>query len=225
MLTYYFDDRIIKIYNGTHYDISLYNSGKSHPDENGITCERKRVCLHNKPLEVKSADVRSMLLGDIEYQYTNKYRAIHQFEGYEKYDVIIVSDKYADAVRNMVISRSDERLVDYVDRLYYADVCYHGGFNKTEEKRFFKLLETTSLQKVTNFQNIPYYIDQLKKERSPSLVAMLQCLWFYMEDYNSMDHALRFYTDDFDRRLDQVIRSREATLEPRIHIPNEDFNV
>ena len=198
MIVYGLDAKIINIYNGIGKDVIIVNN-----QELNTEFETRRV-ICNKILEVTEAGVMDISIGGIKYTGLKNSKKIHPFEGYDNYDVIIVTPEYARAARNQSMFKEDALLMDYVDRLYYLSNCHFISDLEEEDSE----LEVRELNKVMKSNSFHYYTQQIEKGGKVSLVAMLQCLQAYKDKYSTLDKVVRCYVARFEQKVQELIMER-----------------
>lgn len=202
MIVYVLDAKIINIYNGIGKDVIIVNNQELNKE----FATRRVIC--SKTLEVTETGVMDISIGGIKYTGLKNSNKIHPFEGYDKYDVIIVTQEYARAARNQSMFNEDTLLMDYVDRLYYLNNCNFISDLEEEDSA----LEVRELNKVINSNGFYYYTQQIEKGGKLSLVAMLQCLQAYKDKYSTLDKVVRCYVAEFEQKVQDVIMERIEKL-------------
>ena len=198
MIVHGLDAKIINIYNGIGKDVIIVNNQELNKE----FAARRVIC--SKTLEVIETGVMDISIGGIKYTGLKNSKKIYPFEGYEKYDVIIVTPEYAREVRNQSMFKEDALLMDYVDRLYYLS-NYHFISDLEEEDSALKVRELNKVMKSNGFY---YYTRQIEKGGKVSLVAMLQCLQAYKDKYSTLDKVVRCYVAGFEQKVQELIMER-----------------
>lgn len=198
MIVYGLDAKIINIYNGIGKDVIIVNNQELNKE----FATRRVIC--SKTLEVTETGVTDISIGGVKYTEVKNREKIHPFEGYDNYDVIIVTQEYAGAARNQSMFKEDTLLMDYVDRLYYLSNCHFISDFEEEDSA----LEVSKLSKVMKSNGFYYYTRQIEEGGKVSLVAMLQCLQAYMDKYSTLDKVVRCYVAEFEQKVQDVIMER-----------------
>ena len=198
MIVYGLDAKIINIYNGIGKDVIIVNNQELNKE----FATRRVIC--SKTLEVTETGVTDISIGGVKYTGVKNRDKIHTFEGYDNYDVIIVTQEYARAVRNQSMFKEDTLLMDYVDRLYYLSNCHFISDLEEEDSA----LEVRELNKVINSNGFYYYTRQIEEGGKVSLVAMLQCLQAYKDKYSALDKVVRCYVTEFEQKAQELIMER-----------------
>ena len=198
MIVYGLDAKIINIYNGIGKDVIIVNNQELNKE----FATRRVIC--SKTLEVTETGVTDISIGGVKYTEVKNREKIHPFEGYDNYDVIIVTQEYARAVRNQSMFKEDTLLMDYVDRLYYLSNCHFISDLEEEDSA----LEVRELNKVINSNGFYYYTRQIEEGGKVSLVAMLQCLQAYKDKYSALDKVVRCYVTEFEQKAQELIMER-----------------
>ena len=198
MIVYGLDAKIINIYNGIGKDVIIVNNQELNKE----FAARRVIC--NKPLEATEAGVMDISIGGVKYTGLKNSIKIHPFEGYDNYDVIIVTPEYARVARNQSMLKKDTLLMDYVDRLYYLSNCHFISDLEEEDSA----LEVRELNKVMRINGFHYYTQQIEKGGKVSLVAMLQCLQTYKDKYSALDKVTRCYVAGFEQKVQDLIKER-----------------
>ena len=144
MIVYGLDAKIINIYNGIGKDVIIVNNQELNKE----FATRRVIC--SKTLEVTETGVTDISIGGVKYTEVKNREKIHPFEGYDNYDVIIVTQEYAGAARNQSMFKEDTLLMDYVDRLYYLSNCHFISDLEEEDSA----LEVRELNKVMRINKI-----------------------------------------------------------------------
>ena len=204
MVGYNFLPKIINVYNGIGKDIVFVNE-----QEHNKKCFTRRVISgKSKALDVVETDITDICIGGVNYPGSKKHGRIYPFEGFEKYDVIIVTQSYARAARSQSLFKEDTVLMDYVDRLYYVSASHF--LSDIEEVE--GVLRVNELRKVVRSHGFHYYMQRIKEGGNSSLVAMLQCMQVYKDMYSALDKVTRCYVTDFEERLQDIIMERTEKL-------------
>ena len=198
MIVYGLDAKIINIYNGIGKDVIIVNNQELNKE----FATRRVIC--SKTLEVTETGVTDISIGGVKYTEVKNREKIHPFEGYDNYDVIIVTQEYAGAARNQSMFKEDTLLMDYVDRLYYLSNCHFISDLEEEDSA----LEVRELNKVINSNGFYYYTRQIEEGGKVSLVAMLQCLQAYKDKYSALDKVVRCYVTEFEQKAQELIMER-----------------
>ena len=128
---------------------------------------------------------------------------IETVSDFYRFDVIIVSSRYAEAV----IRKQHQVLPDYADRLFVIDQIVKNRDGKT--------IGCCSFRKVFWFQSPEYYINAFSANRNPSLASARLCYEYYYNQIGGYPN-LR----DTINCLGNMIRTEEArraTYERRLH--------
>lgn len=127
---------------------------------------------------------------------------IESVQDYYRFDCIIVSSRYAEAV----IRKQHQILPDYADRLFVIDQIVKDRDGKT--------IGCCSFRKVFWFQSPEYYINAFAANRNPSLAAARQCYEYYKNQIgaypNLRDNICHL------KSLIETEEKRRYTLQPQI---------
>lgn len=195
-----FNNNVIKFYNGTNHDISIYkidndnfeskrNSSSYYLTNPNIQPEfsiSKRI-----PLNVNSYIGNNYDFYGIAFSLPDSNFQIYPLPGYESYDVIIVSRRYAEAALR-------ENLPwDYLDRLYIVgSKVFLGGTQQ--------LIGNGGLIKLTPPNIIENYIGAFQSGKIPSLISAKLCLQLYVNSgsnyYNCVNLQDFIYREEENRK-------------------------
>lgn len=195
-----FNNNVIKFYNGTNHDISIYkidndnfeskrNSSSYYLTNPNIQPEfsiSKRI-----PLNVNSYIGNNYDFYGIAFSLPDSNFQIYPLPGYESYDVIIVSRRYAEAARGANLPG------DYLDRLYIVgSKVFLGGTQQ--------LIGNGGLLKLTLPYRIEGYIGAFQSGKIPSLISAKLCLQLYANSVqNHYNYALLqhyIYSEEENRK-------------------------
>ena len=210
---------VIKVYNGTNHDVSIYRIDCDNFKSNRNCSSFKLINPQIQPYvtyeQRNVLDVKRIVPTPVEYLGTSfslpdYIYPVERFDESENYDIIIVSRFYAE---NALKSNLP---LDYIDRLYIVGTKVIDVSNV--------LLGNAGLQKVINPMNVWYYISAFENNMSPSIVSAKMCLYQHQSTNVQVDYA----TENDYLKLDRYITAEEynrATMPLSTPVLQKVFNV
>lgn len=203
----------IKIYNGTSHDVSIYEvdnenfqSNRSNssfrlinPDIQPIMTIEQKNALNVKRYVPSTFNYTGISFGLPDFIYP-----VEQFQGYENYDVIIVSRFYAESAFKFNLSP------DYIDRLYIV------GTKILDESG--ELIGNCGLQKAARPLDISYYINAFETNQAPSLISAKSCLQYYKTMCLNIDFNIHNAITTLERHI-----TLEETKRNNCYISHKPF--
>lgn len=191
----------LNIYNGTSHSINYYKTDTMnfvrgrYRDETILTntfVQPSLVIPQAMALNENSSETASMDIYGLCLNLPRFEGRIDDVPDFYRFDVIIVSHRYAEAV----IRRRQQMLPDYADRLFTIDQKVKDGDGN--------LLGCCSFRKVFGIQSLDYYINAFATKQNPSLAAARQC-------YEYFSNQMGLYPDLRDKtyHLGNLIYSEE----------------
>lgn len=195
-----FNNNVIKFYNGTNHDISIYKI-----DNDNFESKRNSSSYYltnpniqpefsipkRNPLNVNSYIGNNYDYYGIAFSLPDDNCQVCLLQDYERYDVIIVSRRYAEAARRANLPW------DYLDRLYIVgSKVFLGGTQQ--------LIGNGGLLKLTLPYRIEGYIGAFQSGKIPSLISASLCLQLYANSgQNHYNYALLqhyIYSEEENRK-------------------------
>lgn len=201
MFSNLFNNEIVKFYNGTNHDVSIYKidnenfkSNRNYSSFRLINAEvQPKVKLEQRNvLDVKRIVPNSFDYNGVPFSLPDSIYPVEQFTGAENFDVIIVSRFYAENALKFNLSP------DYIDRLYIV------GSRVIDESG--SLIGNSGLQKAVCPLDIVYYINAFENNRIPSLVSAKLCL----QQYKNMNTNMDLNTHNAITKLERYIATEES---------------
>lgn len=214
-----FDNKIINVYNGTNHNISMYSldnenfSSKRGKLGYALINPQKRpdvIYEQKNPLTVIKKESKPIRIGDINYLCSDRFLPVSPFDGYEKYDVIVVSSLYAEAVKNTAMKHQGKNILDFLDRLYVLTEHISSVESPYDGSKIIKFVGNGALQKVVSIKVPANYNQEIQDGKHPSLVSMMHCLEWYKNHFSELDHVVKIYAKQLCKNIKLEIKRRES---------------
>lgn len=174
MYNYLLNTDIVKVYNGTNHDVSLYKIDNEN-FKSSRSCSKQVFYLNNPTIlpVLKFNQKTAQNITPIPSYSISYEKAIYSLPAiinviplpdFDKYDVIIVSRLYAEAILKSGYPFGP----NYIDRLYVSKSDVKNNENQ--------IIGCSGLEKVSWPLNIDYYLNSFQNQCTPSLISARLCL-------------------------------------------------